>query len=299
MHWNFLAGIFPAKTNGNDANPMKRIILNLKEIGVCFDLGFFSQAMKLILPKRIDGMTYTLEKIGFELGITRERVRQKTMKIRNLLRTNRLAKDTYDLVIASFLKLFGADAIVALETVRQKFAYYPLLADILMLIVSSFSPDDDTEDLLPGIFYIGRSGFIQMNPYNGYSQDLLKRRAEEMKPDYSMDEIQVLRENERIFLTHSGKLRSMGEGYLRNGTNEGNLILNLIEHGFPNGYRIYNSDDYSRFAALRRDCYDDRELPSQNTVRGLVGRKWANVDKGTYLPRNDSLSIPDDLLGEM
>lgn len=240
-----------------------------------------------VISKRndfIDGY-HTLENIGSELGLTRERVRQIESKATNILKNN-----SYGIKV--YLYSFFYNSLKNNE-------YYLNVADIENILSSQFYAKEYA-------FLIKNSNLtIKYDEELDIIYDFNKISLEELKNNVfhfygnfiSKEKFESFDLLSKKIIQKNYKLKKSNI-YIKKGLTFKDLSGYILDKYFPDGYKIGSDKDYADFKNyFNYEFFEQENFLTQRSIIGFIKRlDYCLVDKGTYLNRTYCSVIPDDLL---
>lgn len=103
----------------------------------------------------------------------------------------------------------------------------------------------------------------------------------------------------RAIVSPKGIYRLSNGIYAKKGIRPSDIYLTVLEEAFPDGYRIYNDDDYHRLEEEWTKRFGRETVPTAAAIRGTVGTYWQMAGRGLYLPPDRIPELPLYLYGEM
>jgi len=235
----------------------------------------------------------TLEQCGEKFGVTRERIRQiESEAIRRIHINISLISDNIEML----LKLHTVSkeyCVISTEELAEEIHSINtarMIAFLTMNFSFSFSYFEDI-DCFYETKFITYDQLINsvLNKYDFYISKKL------------YDSASLVERN--IIDTKYRQYKRTSNIYIKEGCTISDVYDRLISNIFPEGYRIYNDDDYSKFEQCFKKIFDgDTEgLPTQCALRGLISRNdfFCQINKGTYKERSQCVDIPNGLMNQI
>ena len=226
----------------------------------------------------------TLEVIGSEMNVTRERVRQIEAKgTKTLLEHEKQIEDTiialYNYLNKTSERYLERD--VFINSFDNKY-----IADCALLIIQ----------ILDGKIKYNKKLKIIFNSEETSADELINEVIDVLGNSLSADEMSSLNSFEKNVVSVYYHEYQNGI-YLKNGLSAKDVVLNLIDTLFPNGYKISDEEQYSQLKNLFEQRYGSfNEIPSQRSIVGFIDRgDYCQIDRGTYKNRVLCATIDDEL----
>lgn len=101
----------------------------------------------------------------------------------------------------------------------------------------------------------------------------------------------------RLFLSNYRKLNGV---YILNKFNKSEVVLDLIEKNFSNGYGISNQNDFDKLNKIFKRLFNTNFPFNQREIWSYLDRSnfW-NIDRGIYKKIDSNLSIPKNIYSEI
>jgi len=220
---------------------------------------------------------HTLEKIGKDIGVTRERIRQIESKVQNEFDSHNNRKKYLSLLSAFSPKRdivyirqikdsFGelAEAFIYL-LIKSESEYYIYSSDLDAFIVSDFNWYYEIEkqmDDLPDVMH------------ENELKEQIKGITSTLNIEYYCDEVISLAKR---------KYNVSGQYYNQSPSSLSKIYKIVMEKCYPNGIRLYDEADLSRFRKHITDMFGDIKLPENNrAIDARVADIGILCDRGTY-----------------
>lgn len=254
-----------------------------KEIDELFATLYSDERDCLMIQMR--SRKHTLEQVGVKLGVTRERVRQREIKAKRVF--SRLqsqiriiskisAERNGDLVLTSAeMKEFCSDNTTELMYFLQSYenANYVYDRDLDVFILGDDSIRGRIQDYLESLPDIVNVGQLD---------SLVFEAAEEADIPREMLE-------KAFFDTY----RMTGDVYHRNRLSLASIYERVLDMHYPDGFKVYDSDEIKKFREIIANEYGDVGLPQNDraltarvaSVCMLCGRGTYRLKKKEYLPK--------------
>ena len=240
----------------------------------------------------IDGCPKTLAEVGELNNVTRERIRQIESKV-----TLHLKKNIHEVQnsIELICNIYVSNSNISYITIDELAEYINNLIvarEISFLIGLTDSPYQYSSQL--NLIYDSR----KTNEENIVKDILNKFGYFVTIKDFqsaSNFEKHIISSYYRILSSHKNM-------YIQNGILQSDIAAMIISSSFPNGYHVYDENDYNKFIQIMYSSYpfDIDSIPSMNTIHALTARSiFCLVDKGTYKARKDCIELPDQLYNDM
>ncbi len=261
-----------------------------KRINEFIDKKLSSRA-KEILEKRLFARDdrLTLEYFAERLGLTRERVRQierDTMK--ELSHYQKQVEDDLQGVLGYCFYRKG-------ERIMHKSEVVELLgnetaAQVAILLSCMDMPCSYHREL--EVFY--DSSVISPQKYIG---GLIQKYGNFLP----MAQFETITGLERIILEERYSVDIRRNLYRLKGVNYRDLVAEIINDQFPEGYSPYSEKDYAKFAeAYAQRFGGDSDIPSITAIRGfMVYQVFCQVDRGLYKLRESCVRLSGDLVAKI
>ena len=232
------------------------------------------------------GKPATLEELGNEYKLTRERVRQIEAKAKKKLsRASIGIKDILKRYFAFLIKSEGLPFIRIKDTLNKEDNETLINACLIL------EPADINYKYDGKYHVIYDSDIISV-------EDIEKEVEARFGKLFAVSRYDTATDFEKNVIDNNYSLSGRQQNLYRlKRYNQSDFLIDLIDELFPNGYRLYNEDDYNVIAnEYANRLGDDVEVPSMPAVRGIVGRDvFCQIDKGTYKLRKECAEIPLEL----
>lgn len=234
----------------------------------------------------------TLEDLGKKYGLTRERIRQ--IEVKGNRKLSDCAQNFWNEVKGFFDLLIKSEGVLykrvkkLLESNEDKDSVYR--ACLLLQFANINYKYDERYHLI-------------------YDSDVItvKDLEDQLKDEYgkliAVSRYDTANELEKEIInnnyTLSGRLHNL---YIQKHYSKTDFVIDLIDELFPDGYRQYNEDDYSKLAKnFVNKLGDDVEAPTKDAIRGIINRDdvFCQVDRGTYKLRRECAEIPLELFNDI
>lgn len=228
---------------------------------------------------------YTLERIGTELNITRERVRQIEKKIK--LKFARLHSRVR--IISKISAERNGDSILTPSEIESYCGDY---AQELLYLLQSYKGKNYFYDQQLDIFVIGDYSIReQAEDYIGTLPDMIK--SEELKDIFAEAEELNAMSSEMIEKAFFDTYKLTGNVYHRYKLSLSGIYENILSRHFKNGLRIYDSNEIECFRKLVFEEYGDVGIPQNNRTLiariihscVLCGRGFYKLKQSDYIPK--------------
>jgi len=235
----------------------------------------------------IDGNRCTLEQIGSELNVTRERIRQ--LEAKNLKKISLIAIDNSNILISFFNSELG----------KRK----PYIT--LDKLVNKYDNSFINKILL--LFEYGNSNIIYDSTYQ-IIYDKSINNIDNMINDV-MNKIGIVAEPSELEKSDLFMLNVIKnnykevtkELYLKKGCIYRDLYLVLLEELFPKGYRAGNDEDYGVFVKTVNERYKINEnIPSKHSLEAMIGRgNFIQSDRGEYISNKYAINLEKEMIDKI
>lgn len=235
----------------------------------------------------IDGNRCTLEQIGSELNVTRERIRQ--LEAKNLKKISLIAIDNSNILISFFNSELG----------KRK----PYIT--LDKLVNKYDNSFINKILL--LFEYGNSNIVYDNTYQ-IIYDKSINNIDNMINDV-MNKIGIVAEPSELEKSDLFTLNVIKnnykevtkELYLKKGCIYRDLYLVLLEELFPKGYRAGNDEDYGVFVKTVNERYKINEnIPSKHSLEAMIGRgNFIQSDRGEYISNKYAINLEKEMIDKI
>ncbi len=232
------------------------------------------------------GEKKVLEEIGQLFNITRERIRQIELKATNIIINEQITfKNTliflYLLLGKNEEDFIGVDQLLNFfkdETLARKIIFlyslnltqYRYNDNYHFIYDASINTIEDIERKL----YDFLENFVSIETYNSLPYSLKK------------------------FVCFNYRLSK--NIYIRKGLRESDLIVEILEKHFPNGYKISSTSDFEKFMNVYTNDYGGTNMYTQRNIYGAFSRiEVCLVDKGTYKVKSLCVRLSDELLNKI
>jgi len=247
----------------------------------------------------------TLEEVGNEYGVTRERVRQIESK---LLRKLNLWLLQYKIF---FKKVLAKNAKVI--KVTDMFARLFDNADDIALIEYLFKVQEDLEEFA----YLPETDLLIID--SGITASKITRRLGIIIEDKIGDVCDIAAQGEAIagyledadlaclagepfrafLLTKGYRSSSDNPDILRLSASKGNKYQEILERHFPEGMNIYDEAEMLRFRSLYLQTFADDKLPPNNrAINARISDQGVLCGKGRYIAAAN-VRISSSLMGQI
>ena len=266
---------------GNAINPYERELKKYKNL--------LSEKELFVLSNRFgfDGeKALTLEEIGdLYKGVTRERIRQIEAKSLRKLRESfnkNIIYCTYDQIVKPNENYIEIDRLINyLE--GSEIVNFIILA--LKLFDLEIRYDSDLK-VIYNVEYITKEDIIS---------DILCKLGNVI----SSEKIESLNSLEKSVVKYEYKDYKNGFKVKKTLTEKELLIEVMTEH-FPDGFRVYDDEQYEKLMEKYIDKFGEMDFPSQRTVQAMIERgNCGMVNKGTYLNKDFCATLDDELLNKI
>jgi DNA-directed RNA polymerase alpha subunit len=238
-----------------------------------------------ILSRRAAGET--LETISEAFDLTRERIRQIEGKAIQVFTRYR---DSYPLLLAISAELNG-ETIITSDDIRS------LIPDseILLYLLKKLPDNQFKYDKHIDYFYLPT--LLDPDSISDFVSDLPKLIYEsELEPLLNQ-----LSQNNNIPKKYLDLV--FKKHYLQTGTiwhagkmSRASMYSFIIDKYFPNGFRVYDTDDVGRFRKYVREVFGDIDIPeNDHAIESIIYKVCVLCGRGVYISPS-RLSIPDDLI---
>ena len=235
----------------------------------------------------IDGNRCTLEQIGIELNVTRERIRQ--LEAKNLKKISLIAVDNYNILISFFNSELGKrKPYITLDKLVNKY-------------------DDSFINKILLLFEYGNSNVVYDSTYQ-IIYDKSINNIDNMINDV-MNKIGIVAEPSELEKSDLFTLNVIKnnykevtkELYLKKGCIYRDLYLVLLEELFPKGYRAGNDEDYGIFVKTVNERYKINEnIPSKHSLEAMIGRgNFIQSDRGEYISNKYAINLEKEMIDKI
>ncbi len=259
---------------------------------------------KFVAENRCFSSEKTLEQIGVEMGLTRERVRQLAEKV---IRKIRESKSKLELIKDLFLTLralcesefyISADELKQLGTTVNEII---CLSEIMGGTI-----------LLPRINGTGIFPFRQKSDKCEWAEKIEKFSVSfpglltPVEKQYVLNEIKSVLHNDGIDIPLTAISEIAFRGYVANddvlikkSLRMGDRYEIVLEKFFPNGIKLYQTDEMRRFRHGYASLFkDDNISGNDHAISVRVADRCMLIDRGTYI-LNKQISLPPEFVEEM
>ena len=235
----------------------------------------------IIQRRYINDSSITLEEIGAVYNVTRERIRQIEVKAIKKLTIN------------SQLEL---SIVILYETLRQSNDYLSLCE------IEDFFKSKEHSDRFKFICYFyGKIRFNKdsnlfydnSNDFSVIQNGILSDYRNILKKD------EIDKKHEKVLLLN---YNDRGTIIVKKGIPKRQLILDIIDEFFDNGYRISSIEDYNKFSCLYMNAYECQinDIPTQRSVTvALENAGYCLIDRGTYKNEKFCALITEELIKQI
>lgn len=235
----------------------------------------------------IEGNRCTLEQIGSELNVTRERIRQ--LEAKNLKKISLIAIDNSNILISFFNSELGKrKPYITLDKLVNKYDN-SFINKILLLF--EYGNSNIVYDSTYQIIYDKSINNID-NMINDVMNKIgiVAEPSELEKSDLFM--LNVIKNNYKEVTK---------ELYLKKGCIYRDLYLVLLEELFPKGYRAGNDEDYGVFVKTVNERYKINEnIPSKHSLEAMIGRgNFIQSDRGEYISNKYAINLEKEMIDKI
>ncbi len=231
----------------------------------------------------------TLEEIGSELKLTRERIRQKAKKI-----LIRLFDNNTSLELEMITKLLFERSNNKKEYISKEHIIDYDIDEICKIVILVYM-----ENISKSIVYDSEYDLI----YNAEITNLEKLINEKKS---ELGEI-VLKEEYDAIDCFSKRVvdeyyRAYEKYYILKELRESYIYAKTAMDIFPKGFKISDNTQYELFCKKLYEDYglEFEKVPNQHSLESLLVRQgFVLCDSGTYMSSELSISLPDELLGRI
>ena len=283
------------------ANHIDDVILNISSLHESFKstyknkiVEFFnllSPLQKEVIFKRFgfgDEEKLTLEALGNQNNLSRERIRQIEAKALNIL--NEHGSKVKEMVTAlyNYVNVEHNSFIEEASFISYIKDHYVAHCALLVMKVLDFKVHFDDE--LKIIF----------NKEELNEEELVKDTLHELGNSLGQEEISTLSNFKKNLIQFHYHEYQKGI-YLKNGTSIKDLMLDLIDSLYPDGYKLGNNAQYAKLKEIFEKKYGkNNEIPSPHSIQGYLERaSYCQIDKGTYRNRESCLTLDEELKDEI
>jgi hypothetical protein len=267
-------------------------------------IGDLPKREKIIMEKRCLFANKTLEELGVELGLTRERVRQLNLKAIKRIRTSKKKMNLVKSVIYTIMALCECEYCITDDELEKFCVSENVLAFLVEMLGCGMI-----------IERVKRTDIIL------FSSIYMKHEWVEYIEKLSNSMPSLLLPEERIKIIEDvvGNLSDLGfiipksivdkivfRDYIASGkaTVKKSLTLGdryeiVLEKFFPDGIKVYQARDMELFRNGYKVLFDDdRIADNDHAVISRIISKCALIDRGTYI-LNKKFELPDGLLQQI
>lgn len=235
----------------------------------------------------IDGNRYTLEQIGSELNVTRERIRQ--LEAKNLKKISLIAIDNSNILISFFNSELGKrKPYITLDKLVNKYDN-SFINKILLLF--EYGNSNVAYDSTYQIIYDK-----SINNIDNMINDVMNKIGIVAEPSEleksDLFTLNVIKNNYKEVTK---------ELYLKKGCIYRDLYLVLLEELFPKGYRAGNDEDYGIFVKTVNERYKINEnIPSKHSLEAMIGRgNFIQSDRGEYISSKYAINLEKEMIDKI
>lgn len=235
----------------------------------------------------IDGNKYTLEQIGSEANVTRERIRQ--LEAKTLRKIHSIAINNSNVLISFFNSELGKrKPYITLDRLLNKYDN-AFINKILLLF--EYGNINITYNSTYQIIYDKNT-----NDIDNIINDVINKIGIVAEPSEleksDLFTINVVKNNYKEITK---------ELYLKNGCVYRDLYLVLIEELFPKGYRVGNDEDYNIFVKTVNERYKINEIiPSKHSLEAMLGRgNFIQSDRGEYISSKYAVNLEKEMIDKI
>lgn len=246
----------------------------------------------------------TLEQLGTEMGLTRERVRQLAEKVMRKIRASRsklkLIRDYFFTLKALCENEFyiSDDEIIRLgTTVDEIICLSEILGETVLL------PRINGTDIFPFKQKLDRCEWAEN----------IEKQSNSLPSLLTVDEKKAILNEMKSALIEEGfdiPLTVISEIAFRRYIPNGNILIHkslrmgdryeiVLEKYFPNGIKLYQTEEMERFRRGYATLFnDDKIADNDHAISARVADRCMLIDRGTYI-LNKQISLPPQLVEEM
>lgn len=274
----------------------EKYIKNLESFGISIkakiDEAFSNideKNLEIIIRRKgyIDGKVYTLEQIGIERDVTRERIRQ--LESKTLEKISGVADDNSDILMSFFYSEIGKrKPYITLDKLINRYDK-SFINKILLLF--EYGNCSIKYDSTYQIIYDK-----SINNIDNMVNDIINKIgivAEPIELEKSdVFKINVIKNNYKEITT---------ELYLKKDCAYRDLYLVLLEELFPKGYHTSSDDDYNVFVKTVNERYKINEnIPSKHSLEAMIGRgNFIQSDRGEYIPNKYAVDLEMEMVDKI
>lgn len=273
----------------NYINTIKSFSINIKTI-IDESFALIEEKNLDILIRRngyVDGRKYTLEEIGSESNVTRERIRQ--LEAKTLKKIKEIASNNYNIVLSFYNSEFGKrKPYITLDKIANKYDESFIYKLLLLL---EYGDLNITYDNKYKIIYDKSS-----NNINDMVNDVINKIGIVAEP--------VELEKCDSFATNviTNNYKKITENlFLKNGCMYRDLYLDLIEELYPKGYKAGSDEDYENFVTAVKSRYlITEEIPAKHSLEAMIGRgNFIQSDRGEYISKKYAVNLEQELIDKI
>lgn len=285
---------------------ISKVIIRLKKPQYVLDvlIADLKDKEQFVAKNRCFSSGSTLEQLGVEMGLTRERVRQLAEKVMTKMRASqrkqKLIRD-YFFTLKAFCEsefYISVEELTRLGTTADEIM---CLSEILGETV-----------LLPRIKGTNIFPFRQKSDSCKWADDI-EKQSNSMPVLLTEDEKQAILSEMKSELLENGfdlPLTVISEIAFRGYIPNGNVLIHkslrmgdryeiVLEKYFPNGIKLNKTEEMERFRRGYATLFNDDKIPdNDHAISVRVADRCMLIDRGTYI-LNKQISLPTQLVEEM
>lgn len=280
---------FVSSNFNNYLNVIKSFEINIKTIIEEAFSQVEEKNLEIIIRRNgyINGNACTLEKIGSELNVTRERIRQ--LESKTTQRIQLIAKNNYNILTSFFNSELGKrKPYITLDKLLNKY-------------------DESFVNKILLLFSCGNSHII----YNSKYQIIYDKSTNDIDIMVNdiINKLGIVAEPSEIeksdlfaFNVVKNNYKEITKNlYLKNGYIYRDLYLILIEELFPKGYRAGSDEDYNLFVQNVNERYQINEnIPSKHSLEAMISRgQFIQSDRGEYIPSKYAINLEQSMIDKL
>ena len=229
----------------------------------------------------------TLEEIGSEWNVTRERIRQLESKTSKKVKT--LAAENINILLSFYNSELGKrKPYITLDKLKNKYEESFL---IKILLLFNYGDTNLTYDNNFQIIYDK-----EVNNIDIMIEDVVNKLGIVAEPS-ELEKADLFTQN--VICNNYKKITD--ELYLKKGCMYRDIFLDLLEELFPKGYKAGSDEDYNIFIDAVKNRYKiENDLPSKHSLEAMIGRgNFIQSDRGEYVPGKYAIKIEQEMLDKI